>query len=435
MIWGRSKEGELVTLFKCQSAGMTIGSVSTESYIVSSVFVSKNAWFTPGEDITFTSLTLQYMGLAEWVGISGFQPGNLNEFKDFIEGKEVKIVYKRPSDLQPINVGDYTLSIRFRGIWPSIGPSLHKATIEQHTSIFIEPRDSREILLHDAFVLARGIQNFLSLMMYDNPIYPLVMEGQVKIEEKTSEKEPNATMRLLYVPLETKKPTEKITRNDIVFSYDDVADIWESALNKMVIVEDGKLKAAFNDFFAEYFTPPEFTEDRFMAILRALEALQRQTRVSRYYMSEEEYRETLLKKFNEQIDKALLNGDINENFHESLKRRLSCGYQYSLGARLDDLFTVYGTEFLALFVGKNKNDFIRQIVATYNWLTHSDPEYRKDALDRGGELAFLNLRLQLFMVALLLGYVGVPLEKIADMFNDYKFHYLRIPNPWEIQET
>jgi len=120
-----------------------------------------------------------------------------------------------------------------------------------------------------------------------------------------------------------------------------------------------------------------------------------------------------------------LNGDIQEDFHESLKKQLSYGYQYSLSARLDDLFATYGTEFLKLFIQKNKSDFIREIVATHNWLVHADPEYRDDALDRGAEFGLLNLRLQLFGIAVLLHYIGIPLEKVEKMFKLYKFDFLR----------
>jgi ApeA N-terminal domain 1 len=425
MIWGKSEQGEVITLYECQNAGMTVGTVSTESYIVGSVFVSKKAWFTPGEGITFTSLTLQYTHLAEWVGLSGFQPPSLDEFNEFIKGNKAEIIYKRPNDLPQINVRGFSVSIGFGNSWPSVGPAIQKATIEQYTSIFVKPRSSKEITLDEALILARGIQNFLSLVMYDTPIYPLVIEGTVRIEKKASEKEPHATMQLLYAPIATKKPSEKITSRDIVFSYRDVADILEGALNRMVIVEGDKLKLAFSEFFAEYFTPPEFTEDQFIAILRVLEALQRRTREKDYYMSKEEYSETLLKKLNEPINKALLNGDIQEDFHESLKKQLSYGYQYSLSARLDDLFATYGTEFLKLFIQKNKSDFIREIVATYNWLVHADPEYRDDALDRGAEFGLLNLRLQLFGIAVLLHYIGIPLEKVEKMFKLYKFDFLR----------
>jgi len=427
MIWGQTEEGELITLFECQKVQITMGTVSTESYLVHSVFVSKNAWFSPGEDITFTSLIFQYTHLAEWVGISGFQPPDPNEFNEFFIGKKAKIIYERPSDLQPVNVGDFAVSIRFGNSWPSTGPTIQKATIEQYTSIFIEPRNLREISFNETVTLAQGIQNFLSLVMYDIPIYPLVIEGTLKIEEKQSQKQPHAAMRLLYAPRATKKPSEKITRYDIIFSYDDVADIWESALNKMVLVEGGKLKLAFNEFFAEYYTPPEFTEDQFIAVLRALEVLHRRTRERYYYMPKEEYCKTLLKRLNKQVD-AQLDGDVNKNFKASLKTRLSCGYQYSLGERLNDLFNVYGTEFLTLFAEKKKNDFIREIVATYNWLAHYDPEYRDDALAVGRGLSLLNRRLELFMITLLLSYAGVPLEKTEDMLKRHEFQYLRVPN-------
>lgn len=433
MIWGISTSGELITLFDCQSVGTTIGTVWTESYLVDRVFVSKNAWFTPAEHVKFTSITLQYTHLAEWVGISGFRVSDLNKLDKLVKSKKAEIIYKRPSDLPPIDVRDYEVSIRFGNSWPSIGPAIQEATIKQHTAIVIEPRNSKDISLEEALILARGIQNFLTLVMYPNPIYPLVIEGQTKLEEKTSEKEPQATMRLLYVPMEPEKPSEKITRRDIIFSYVDVADFWEGALNKMVTLEGGKLELAFSEFFAEYLSPPGFTEDRFIAVLRALETFQRRTRGRDHYMPKDEYYEKLQKSLNEQIDKALLNGDIHEDFQESLKQRLSYAYQYSLSSRLDDLFTTYGTEFLPLFVREEKRDFTRKIVATHNWLIHSDPEYRNDALD-AEELGLLNLRLELFMIALLLGYVGVPLEMIGDMFKRYRFKYLTITNGG-IQET
>jgi hypothetical protein len=434
MIWGVSIEGEFITLFDCQSVGTTIGNIWTESYLVERVFVSKNAWFTPGERVKFTSLTLKYTHLAEWVGISGFRVPDLNEFDELIKSKKAEIIYERPGDEPPVNIRDYEVSIRFGNSWPSIGRAVQEATIKQHTAIVIEPRNSKDIAFDDALILARGIQNFLALAMYDNAVYPLVIEGQVKTEEKTSEKDSHATMRLLYAPIETKEASGKIARREMILPYKEVDSIWEGALNKLVTIKDGKLDLAFNELFAEYFSPPEFTEDKFNAVIRGLEVFQRRTRKKDCYMPKEEYRETLLKRLNEQIDKALSNGGISEDLHQSLKKQLSCGYQYSLYTRLNDLFTAYGKEFLTLFAGKEKNDFIREIVATHNWLTHSDPEYRNDALDVGKELALLNLRLELFMIALLLGYIGIPSKKIGDMFKRHKFEYLRMSSSG-IQDT
>lgn len=427
MIWGISVEGELITLYECQKVGITIGTVWTESYLVGEVFVSKNAWFSPGEDITFTSLWLQYAHLAEWTGISGFRIPSLKEFDNFIKGEEAKINYKRPVDPPSINVKDYNLSIAFGNSWPGIGPATQEACIKQHTSIIIEPPNSKEIPLHDSRILVRAVQNFLSLVMYNDPVLPLVIEGKVKLEGKTPDERSSANMRLLYVPKETKKIIEETGRHTIVFPYNEVVDLWENALNKLVTVEGGKLETAFDDFFAEYFTPPEFTEDQFMVILRALEKLHRQIMKRDYYIPKEEYHQTILKKLNEQIDKSLSNGDIDEDFQEHLKKCLSCGYQYSLSTRLNDLFTEYGTEFLNLFIGKNKSDFVREIIATYNWLAHSDPKYQDDVLDRGEGFALLNLRLELFTVALLLHYIGFPLEKAEKIFKFHKFDYLRLP--------
>jgi hypothetical protein len=426
MIWGVSAEGELITLFECVSAGMTMGTVWTESYTVGRVFVSKNAWFTPGERITFTSLSLQYTHLPEWVGTSGFRVPSPNEFNTFIESKKAEIVYERPSDSRPINVRDFALSVRFGNSWPSIGPAIQEATIKQHTSIFVEPLNSKEITLNEAGALAQGIQNFLTLVMYADPIYPLVIEGQVKIEEKKSREQPPAIMRMFYEPIGTKRPSEKILRHDILFTYRDAVDIWEYALNSLVVIDDGNLKPSFNDFFAEYLSPSTYAEDRFVATVRAIEAFHRKTSKKDSYMQKEKYNETLLKKLNEQIDEAKRRGDINKDFQESLKKRLSCGYRYLLEKRLNDLFASHEGAFLTRFVGKKRREFVREIVATRNWLTHFDEEDRNEALEGGKELAYLNLKLQLFMITLLLRHIGFPSEQIEEKLKHHKFDYLRV---------
>lgn len=426
MIWGKSTEGELITLLKCYRAGITMGTTWTESYQVHEVFVSNNAWFTPSEDITFKSLILQYTHLSEWVGISGFQAPGLTKLDDFVKNKKAEIIYKRPPQLRSINVNDYTISIAFGESLPGIGPAMQKATIEQHTSILVEPRNLKEITLDEVHILVTGIQNFLSLVMYDDPIYPLVIEGQVRIEGKNKQHKPHATMRLLFERLGTRKPSEKIKRHNILFTYKDVAGIWEGALNKLLATEDNVLKPVFTEFFAEYFSPPTYAEDRYMATIRAIEAFHRRTAEKDFYMPKENYSKTLLNKLNEQIDAARRLGDIGEDFQTSLKKRLSYGYQFSLRTRLSDLFEWYGAEFLTLFVKKKKSEFIHDVVVTRNWLTHFDEEDRDEALKGGKELAYLNLRLQLFMIALLLRYVGIPSEMIEDKFKHYKFDYLRI---------
>ena len=378
---------------------------------------------TPGENIKFTRFILEYTHLAEWVGRSGFPVPDFDRFDELIRTKRVEISYERPTDLPPVNVSDHIISIRFGNNWPSIGPAIQEATIKQHTMIVVEPRSAKDIHLDDALILIRGLQNFLSLMMYPNPIYPLVIEGETKPGGK-SKKTSRATMRLLFKPTWTKKTSEKITRLDIIFSYNDVADVLEGALNKMVTLTDDKLESSFNEFFSEYFSPSEFVEDRYIAALRALEIFQRRTRDNDYYMPKDEYRKGLQNKLNEQIDNALYNGDITEEFNRSLKKRLSFAYQYALSARLNDLFTACGAQFLSLFVGKKKNDFIRELVATYYWFLHFNPECQKERLETK-ELALLNLRLELFAVALFLQYAGLPTEKIDEMFKLYKFSYLR----------
>ncbi len=290
----------------------------------------------------------------------------------------------------------------------------------------MEPRNSKEITLDEALIFVRGIQNFLTLVMYDNAVYPTVIEGRVKTEEKMSEEKSQATMRLLYEPVGTKPPRESILRHNILFAYEEVADFWQRALNNLIQLDGDQLKPVLNNFFAEYFSPSAYAEDRLMATIRTIEAFHRRTTEKACYMSKEKYNETLLKKFTEEIDELGRLGEIDADFQQSLKKRLSCGYSYLLEKRLNDLFTSYGKSFLTRFLPDEQTDFIRKIVATRNWFTHYDEEEKGEALESGPELVFLNLKLQLFVVVLLLNYAGFPPEKIQDKLKHHQFDYLRV---------
>ena len=426
MIWGISTEGELITLLNCHSAEMTMGAVWTESYVVGQVFVSKSAWFAPSEHITFTSLAIQYTHLADWVGLSGFRRPKPDEYDGFITEKKAEIYFERPPDTPPIFVKNNAVSIRFGNSWPSIRPAMQEAHIKQYTWIFVDPGNSNKITLDEALIFVRGIQNFLTLVMYDNAIYPIVIEGQVKTDEKTSEKKPPATMRLLYNPIGTKPPSESILTYNILFTYEEVADFWERALNNLIPLDGDQFKPVLNNFFAEYFSPSAYAEDRLMATIRTMEAFHRRITENACYMSKEKYNKTILKKFTEQIDELGRLGDIDADFQQSLKKRLSCGYSYLLEKRLNDLFTSHGKSFLTSFVSEEQTDFISKIVATRNWLTHYDEEEKGEALERGPELVFLNLKLQLFVVILLLSYAGFPPEKIQNKLKHHQFDYLRV---------
>lgn len=425
-IWGRSAEGELITLLNAHNLGMTLGTTgATESYDVRTVFVSENAWVNPGKDITFKSLRLRYTHLAEWVGISGFQVPTPKEFNDFIKRKEAKITYKRPSDPKSIDVRNYAISIAFGNNWPGIRPGIQEATIKQHTSILVKPLNSKEISLSEVPALIRGFQHFLSLLTYDDPIYPLIVEGEMRAENDQGGDEATATLRMLYHRLGTKKPSTELSRHKMLFTFKDTARIWQSALNKLIVVEDDKLEPVYDQFFAEYFSPSAYVEDRFMATIRAIEVFHRRTNTKDYYMKKERYHKTLCKEFFEPVAKAKAAGKIDSSFRDRLQSQLKYGYEFSLRKRLDDLFTTYGEEFLTLFVDKKKNEFIDVVVDTRNWFTHFDEELRHRAVTDGEELASLNLKLQLFMIALLLRHIGIRQEKIEDQFRHYKFNYLR----------
>ena len=428
MIWGVSDEGEFITLFQCQQIGEVIGAVLRESYIVQGVFVSARGWLLPGVNIAFKSLTLHYTHLGEWVGISGLTGSKI---EDYVKEKKAWISYEEPQKLPPVTVSAYNISIGFAATWNSVGARTREASITQSTSIKIEEQDSKWISLRHAHALVGGIQNFLSLLTYDDPIYPTVVEGSARVIESSTGAGLDTTVRLLYARRGTIKSSKDLSSHKMLFTYNDVADVLESGLNKLIVLEEDELKPMLNEFFADYFSPSAYLQDRFMATVRVIESFHRRTSEN-YYMPEEEYLKGLFKTFMEPVQDARRQCKISDSFRDRLKSQLRYGSEYALRKRLNDLFALHGEKFLTLFVDEEQRTFVNHVVDTRNWFTHFDEKLKHKAIRGGKELSYLNLRLQLFTVALLLRYIGLPQADIEAQFRHWKFDYLK-PQPENIQ--
>lgn len=454
---GDSAREEHITLLQCQRAGWHWGNIQTESYSIGTAFASDKAWFTPGEHVAFKSLDLKYTNFDEWVGVCGLRGSGFEELMN--KRKKKQIVYKPPKRLPSVKIKDYTVSIRFLPECTVVTPRTRQATLKQITSFHIKPRKSRTISLDNTHTLVKGIQNLLSLLTYDDPIYPLVVEGMVDIKDEKGETKPDATMRMFYNRLGTTSFNEDLLRENMLLTYKDINYDLENALNKIIVVKGDTLKPVFDQFFAEYFSPSPYVEDRFMAVIRAIEAFHRRTCERDYYVEKKEYNDKYFEKFylpvREAVKDAGLSADLRQSFRDGLKNRLSYGYQYSLRKRLDELFTSpYGEAFLTLFIIKQheqerlgtligagteekteqkrkkwakeqRTDFIQKVVRTRNWFTHFDEDDKPHAITGGKELAYLTLKLKLFMIALLLGYIGMPVETINEKLRHDKFNYLK----------
>lgn len=66
---------------------------------------------------------------------------------------------------------------------------------------------------------------------------------------------------------------------------------------------------------------------------------------------------------------------------------------------------------------KQRGKFMDKVVVTRYWFTHFDEDDRHQAIKGEKELAYLNLKLELFMITLLLGYIGIPLKEVEKSKN------------------
>jgi ApeA N-terminal domain 1 len=104
---------------------------------------------------------------------------------------------------------------------------------------------------------------------------------------------------------------------------------------------------------------------------------------------------------------------------------LNYGNEFSLRKRLKELLDQFWKNLLEDFVS-NKSTFVKNIVNTRNYLTHYDEDL-KDKAVQGEGLYYLNERLKLFLIILLLDQLGIPRNDIFEIINNHgRFNYLKI---------
>jgi len=416
VILGMSTEGEQITLFDCFRTGSS-GRIHT--YLAHCVFTCKRRWFMNEHDLKFKTLNINYSNLHDWVGLSSLRISSHPSNFGFCTSRMKTVSIEKPHLLTSAEVGDYIVSIAIGGYFRGVGSPPHTAIIKQNTSFQVRPR-GEEIPYKELFRLESGIRNFISLTS-NQPVFPLIIEASAAVEG-----EPSATTRVLFEQVGASTKKDSASRH-MLFTYRAIAGIFEHALQR--VMEDENMQPLYDQYFAEFHNPSAFVEDRFMAIIRAIEVFHRRASVGDHYLSETEYKKGLLKDLMKPVNEA----NIETEFRNSLTSRLKYGYDYSLRTRLRELLNEYGNEFLSLFVNKKMSDFINDVVFTRNWLTHFDEDDRKKAVTDNKELAYLSGRLEILLTILLLNYIGIKKGTIADTIrrhsqsNFMKFGWLR-PN-------
>jgi ApeA N-terminal domain 1 len=442
VVWGRSATGESITLFDCLNVLMPFdlsngtGTLAA-AYEAGTVLVTKSKkWFANVEDVGIDEIRLRYKHLRAWVSSSGISSPKAEEIYGMEKGGRLYLI-NSPFVLQTVDIGDYVIYLRvgynltFNSIAISEPEDKPALTYNNDTFISIKPKEGK-ITLSESKRLERTVWHFLSLMM-----------GQrTHIESfeciiKNSDKKADFDTVMVFPRIRATQRIEKVKQSNMLFTYREIEGLFKSTLRKMFVAE---MQPLYNQFFAELLNPSVYSEDEFMAAIRAIEVFHRRA-VGGNYVTKDDY-ERYEAQFADLVDALLEQSDFetldkpNEKaFKKSLNQRLKYAYQFSLNKRLKDVLGDQAV-FLEVFVDKNANSkvqnyFTNKIVKTRNYYTHYDDDDKKEAITDPIELKLMSQRLIVLLYMLLLHYVGIPKDDVdaairkhaASMYS--RFGYLK----------
>lgn len=387
-IIGHSSYGKDITLYQCRLKSY---SGFQESFRADVVFIG--AHFQKSEDIKFKSIDVHYSHLDEWTNISGFID------IQYPRDGEVVIKYKRPEPIRVSINDDCEISII---IQPEEYPSHHivqkEVTIKQKT--YIKIKTSGEKSFEEYEEIMYQIQNFLSLGVWREPVYPLTIRGIT---------EANKEVEISYELIDIPKVAKTILPMDMLFTFGDIFDRFDVFLrNWFKQAKPSELKPTHDLYFGTLYIPLMYRESHFLSLAQAVESFHRRKYRGKY-LSDEDYKK---------IPGVLVNAipsAVKKDFKNSMENKLKYSNEFSLRKRLKEIFDEYQHEIPGVFI-KNKGAFIDKVVDTRNYLTHYDKDLKERAA-RGNAMFHLTQELKMLLEICLLRELGFVSEEIEDRYS------------------
>lgn len=391
LLLGQSRS-ERITLRNCyQSMPRTRFVAGSDVSYVSQISASDvliGTHFDTEEAIRFRKLSVPYTNLDEWVITK-----NYYKIEDRNErAAEFVIQYKRPQATK-IRVDNHDISI---GIELLRDASLIQVNVAQKA--WMDISFEQEMPLDECFDFSYRIQDFLCLAM-GVPVYPLEVIGRTGTKEKVQ-----ICRYIDRWAIEAKT----VHRHNMLFTLTEVQEQLESYLCNWVEKAE-LLKPVYDLFFGTLYNPYLYVQSRFLNLIQAIEAYHRRRYVGKY-QPDEDYRKGLYQKL-----VAAISSEVDNDFRQSLKDgKLYYANEYSLRKRLLELISILTSDIGIWFLAyKNlKDDFVKKVCDTRNYLTHYDPELPPKAVLRSSELHKLSQQLQIILQLCFLREMGFDSEAI-----------------------
>jgi len=406
IILGRTENGKTITLYQCENVSIRDGiGINARTYRARAAFVG--AWFETEDDIRFSSGTVQFSSLPDWVGGRAFQVESTHP----PDAWSYTIRWDQPAEL----ISNTRIGVIRLGHGHGVKTERNRSmSITQMPAFVIEV--SETFTIHDWLQsVVYPLQVFLTLAMR-KPASVSNMTVHADVQSSNGEVERPVAVQVVYEPaFHDTSQSGPIFRDTMLFSLEDIRDDFDTVMaHWFARVND--LREVVSHFYSIKFRSSTYLETRFLIVVQAVEAYHRRSGRRERAIPDDEYQELLTE---------ILAG-TPEDHREWLQQKLRYGYEPSLAQRLKDLIEDTQPTIEPLLINSNK--FARTVVDTRNYLTHYSKELQTRAAT-GPRLHWITSALTDLFEACLLNDLGFTPQQARELFAKNRRYQHASQNP------
>lgn len=388
--------GKLVTLYRCLSTGGTFQAPGFASERYAAHFVLRGAHLPRPEDITFSSMSVEYDGLFEWVGITGIQSEQHTDAEGRFTGLDVRFAFP---DTPTFSIDGATLSVNLRAGLDGSHRSPAIA-VKQYVSFSVKsvvPLQLEEFLeryLHD-------LSNFVTLGV-GAPVRTTAIAG-VLPPASTDPREHESRVEILFRGRDH-HVTDVKRRWDMLFTLPDLGPFAEQAFRRW-FQRASELRAIYDLYFGTLFQERAYLHQRFLMLAQALESYHRCT-VSGTLAPSDLFA-PLLASLRSVVEES--RPIIGRDATEAFLGKLTYLNEVSLRRRLRELYATHKP--IASQMIRNGPRFVTRVLDTRNYHTHYDSAAESSAVS-GADLLLLSEQMRFLLELCLMSELGLPSETV-----------------------
>lgn len=345
LILGTAIDGTPITLSRCMctSSHRRYPGLGSATYWAHNAFVGCH--FESPDEIAFKGLHVDYSSLGQWIDLPGLTTDHSNRFADVV------VRLKSPPPFPLASHDDFDFSLVPTPEYREHLGRRRQVQVGHRPIIGISANRTRR---YDDFERPiRDMQRFLTLATAE-PVRITELLGFIE--------DSPVPVRVLYQPIQGRKPHREHDRHRMHFRYDETRDrVPELLHNWMTHTE--RLEHVCNLFFGIVHSPPPYLEQTFLAFARAIETYHRLTR-DYLVVPQDEFRG---------IRRGMLK-QVPGKYKSRVRARMGQVNMPTLRDRLTDLVEEHVNppdDFMM-----DRSAFVDKVVSTRNFYTHYSPHLR-----------------------------------------------------------